>query len=143
MDLANRLKEKGLRITDGRISILDFFQKNPGLGLSIHDLLGEFSGDLDKVTLYRTLHSFEEKGLIHKVIDETGLERYALCEDHCHDDHGHNHEHIHFKCVKCQKTECLDDSNQPKVSLPAGYSQKEANFLILGECARCNEKAGK
>jgi len=139
MDSLNRLKTAGLRITDGRIAILDFFKKNPGLGMSIHDLLAQFSKELDKVTLYRTLHSFESKGLIHKVIDETGLERYALCEEHCHDDHGHNHEHVHFKCIRCNTIECLDETEQPKIILPKGYTKKEANFLILGECARCSK----
>lgn len=139
MDSLNRLKKAGLRITDGRIAILDFFKKNPGLGLSIHDLLAQFSKELDKVTLYRTLHSFEDKGLIHKVIDETALERYALCEEHCSHDEGHNHEHVHFKCTSCNTTECLEGTEQPKITLPKGYSKKEANFLILGECAKCSQ----
>lgn len=139
MDLAKRIKNSGLRITDGRISILGFFEKNAGLGLSIHDLLSVFSEDLDKVTLYRTLHSFEEKGLIHKVIDETGLERYALCEDHCHEHEGHNHEHVHFKCVRCKTIECLEHTHQPTIVLPEGYVKNEANFLVLGECAKCSK----
>jgi Fur family transcriptional regulator, ferric uptake regulator len=138
MSVATRLKESGLRVTEGRLAILNFFQKNSGLGITIHDLLAEFSSDFDKVTMYRTLHSFEEKGILHKVIDETGLERYAICQEHCHDDHGHNHEHVHFKCSVCLKTECLDNHSQPHVKLPEGYSKTEANYLILGVCKACN-----
>jgi Fur family transcriptional regulator, ferric uptake regulator len=137
MNEMERLKSVGLRVTDGRLAILEFFNQRPNLGLSIHDLLENFSAELDKVTLYRTLHAFESSGILHKVIDETGLERYALCEDQCHD-HGHQHEHIHFKCVICNTTECLENSNQPTINLPEGYTKKEANYLILGACSKCN-----
>ena len=138
MSGTNRLKQAGLRVTEGRIAILDFFQKNSRIGITIHDLLAEFSSGFDKVTMYRTLHSFEEKGILHKVIDETGLERYAICEAHCHEDHGHQHEHVHFKCSACQKTECLDEQTEPSLKLPKGYTKTEANYLILGVCRECN-----
>jgi Fur family transcriptional regulator, ferric uptake regulator len=138
MSSSQRLKQASLRITEGRIAILDFFYKNSGLGISIHDLLAEFSSGFDKVTMYRTLHSFEEKGILHKVIDETGLERYALCQEVCHDHNGHQHEHVHFKCTQCQKTECLDEQTRPQLKLPLGYTKTEANYLILGICKDCN-----
>ena len=47
--------------------------------------------NFDRVTLYRLLNSFEEKGLIHKVFDANGDIFYAkcqVCKDHNHqDDH--------------------------------------------------------
>lgn len=130
------LKRSKLRITDGRISILNYFQQHAKKGLSIHDLQAVFSKEYDKVTLYRTIHTFVEKGLIHRILDESGLEKYALCGEHCSDAQ-HNHEHVHFYCLHCGKTECLDERIELTIKLPAHYLKKQANFLISGICASC------
>lgn len=130
------LNHAELRITNGRIAILDFFKKNAKVGLSIHDLLHLFSKEYDKVTLYRTINTFEEKGLIHKIIDESGLDKYALCGENCSDEQ-HNHDHVHFYCLSCGKTECLDENLEITIKLPAHYLKKHSNFVISGICAFC------
>jgi Fur family ferric uptake transcriptional regulator len=91
----------------------------------------------DRVTLYRTLKTFQEKGLIHKVLDDHGATKYAPCSDCTVEEH--HHEHIHFKCNKCGNTVCLEDVNIPKTDLPAGYIVEERNILISGICNKCNK----
>jgi len=39
--------------------------------------------DIDRVTLYRILNAFEEKGIIHKVFDLNGTANYAMCSSNC------------------------------------------------------------
>src|SRR6195952_445238 len=76
--------------------------------------------DIDRVTLYRILNAFEEKGIIHKVFDLNGTANYALCKSHC--DEGHHHdEHLHFNCTNCKNVYCLNDLNLPAINLPAGF----------------------
>ena len=106
------LQSKKLRLTKPRTSVLDFFHSRLGKAISIKELLEFLKADIDKVTLYRTLHTFEDSGLIHRIFDDTGLEKYALCVGTCDDHHdhdAHNHSHIHFKCEKCQETDCISD----------------------------------
>jgi Fur family ferric uptake transcriptional regulator len=135
------LQSRKLRITKPRTAVLELFQTRIGKAISIKELLDVFQTEIDKVTLYRTLHTFEESDLIHRIFDDSGLEKYALCvgtcEDH-HADHVHNHGHIHFKCEKCLETECISDLKMPTIELPAGYETKSTNFVIIGNCARCN-----
>jgi Fur family ferric uptake transcriptional regulator len=50
--------------------------------ISLADLEHTFE-KADKVTLYRTLKTFEANKLIHSIDDETGSVKYALCTESC------------------------------------------------------------
>jgi len=131
----NILEKFNLRHTNSRVEILEVFQKYT-YALSHSDLEESLSGRFDRVTLYRTLKTFLEKGIIHKVLDDEGTLKYALCSHQC-DDLAHHHNHVHFKCNTCGHTQCLDDVIIPAVSLPQGFEAKEFNLLIQGSCNTC------
>jgi len=130
----NLLKTFRLRSTPSRQEILHLFlEKN--YALSHGDIEREISNALDRVTVYRTLKTFLDKGLIHKVLDDEGSLKYALCNDACTVT-GHHHDHIHFKCTRCGQTNCLN-IEVPAVRLPKGYKASEINLLIQGTCEHC------
>ena len=134
--LEHILKHHDLRITQVRLEVLQFFQTNKN-ALTHADLEAYFAKKFDRVTIYRTLTSFLENGLLHKIPDDSGIAKYALCHhegtEHTHDDH-----HVHFKCKKCAKIECLHTLEIPKLQLPRKYKMENANLLIEGICAVCN-----
>ncbi len=134
--LEHILKHHDLRITQVRLEVLQFFQTNKN-ALTHADLETFFAKKFDRVTIYRTLTSFLENGLLHKIPDDSGIAKYALCHHegtaHTHDDH-----HVHFKCKKCEKIECLHSLEIPKLQLPKKYKMENANLLIEGICAVCN-----
>jgi Fur family transcriptional regulator, ferric uptake regulator len=141
MNSAELLKKHGLRLTKPRQSVLERFQEKSGTAISIKELMQLFSHEIDKVTLYRTLHTFEETQLIHRIFDDSGLEKYALCVGTCetHEHHAHhNHAHVHFKCESCEQTECIADAELPVINLPQGYTSKSANFVVIGICGKCS-----
>lgn len=129
------LRRKNLSVTDSRKKILTLF-------LSTHDALAH--GDIekkagekfDRVTVYRTLQSFVEKGIIHAIPTSDNSVRYALCKD-CAEGHHHD-EHVHFVCANCKKTICLDDVVSPTIDLPQGYIAQEVQVVINGICKDCN-----
>src|SRR5688572_17504969 len=92
------LKDFRLRATPSRQEILHLFLKK-AYALSHGDIEKEISNALDRVTVYRTLKTFLDKGLIHKVLDDEGSLKYALCKEACRST-GHHHDHVHFKCVQ-------------------------------------------
>jgi len=129
------LKDFKLRSTPNRQEILHLFlQKN--YALSHGDIEKEIDNSLDRVTVYRTLKTFLDKGLIHKVLDDEGSLKYALCNEAC-TTAGHHHDHVHFKCTLCGQTYCLN-IEVPPVKLPKGYRASEVNLLIQGICERCS-----
>jgi Fur family ferric uptake transcriptional regulator len=129
------LKDYQLRTTTSREAILELFLKN-GFALSYSDIEHEIATSFDRVTVYRTLKTFLDKGVIHKVLDDEGSLKYALCSEPC-STHEHHHEHVHFKCEKCGQTNCLESVTIPQVALPKGFLIKEMNLLIQGRCDKC------
>jgi Fur family transcriptional regulator, ferric uptake regulator len=129
------LKDFKLKSTPGRLAILKAFL-NRNYALSHGDVEREVPTDFDRVTIYRTLKTFLDKGLIHKVLDDEGSLKYALCNEAC-STATHHHNHVHFKCTKCGQTNCLQ-VDIPGVKLPKGYLARELNLLIQGVCEKCN-----
>lgn len=141
MNSTDLLKKHKLRLTKPRLSVLSFFQERSGTAVSIKELMSSFTQEIDKVTLYRTLHTFEESQLIHRIFDDSGIEIYALCVGTCDTDEHHahhNHAHVHFKCETCNQTECIADTELPTIILPLGYQAKSSNFVVIGVCGRCS-----
>ena len=135
-NVSNRLlKSFRLRSTPTRQEILHLFLKKD-YALSHGDIESEIAEDIDRVTVYRTLKTFSDRGLIHKVLDDSGGLKYALCSEACSTTQ-HRHEHVHFKCTQCGQTNCLD-IEIPVVKLPKGYHPKEVNLLIQGTCQNCS-----
>lgn len=131
------LKAHKLRLTDCRVEVLNAFISSGHAALTHGDIEVQLAQQYDRVTIYRTINAFMDSGLLHKVPVDDGTMRYALCSDDC-DSHGHDDDHIHFKCNNCGQTQCLDEMPMPKVKLPDGYTLSEVNFLVQGVCNKCN-----
>ncbi len=129
------LEESGIRSTRPREEVLGIFRQNTA-ALSQPDIEKALAQSVDRVTIYRTLSLFLEKGVLHKVLDDAGAMKYALCREIC-SDHHHAHNHVHFKCTTCGQTECMDKVEIPDLKLPAGYKIQETNLLMSGTCAAC------
>ena len=102
--------------------------------ISLSELEHKFD-KADRVTLYRTLKTFEENKLIHSIDDGTGSVKYALCIDSCMCDPGDLH--VHFKCIECNKIYCLNDIPVPGVKLPVGFKLESINMVVKGVCSNC------
>ncbi|WP_374987995.1 Fur family transcriptional regulator [Marinoscillum sp. MHG1-6] len=128
------LKQHDLRITDCRLDVLDFFIQSEH-AISTRALETQF-GQYDRVTLYRTINSFTDSGIIHSIPDDSGFARYGLCHETCNPK-DHTHDHVHFKCIRCGQIECLPDHHVPTVSIP-GYTIRNTELIINGICKSCN-----
>jgi Fur family ferric uptake transcriptional regulator len=127
-----------LRHTACRLEVVAFFlSKN--FAIAHIDLEHAFKKQFDRVTLYRTLKTFLDKGIIHKVLDDEGTPKYALCPSACTHLQHHHHDHIHFKCNVCGQTTCMEDIFIPEINLPVGFKVLEKNILMAGICPQCSE----
>jgi Fur family ferric uptake transcriptional regulator len=140
MPIAARINETlarhELRATPIRRQVLQVLLSRP-YALSSNDIeqaLGE--AGIDRITLYRTLRTFEQQGVIHRVIDATDIIRYAACATGC-TEHAHHDNHVHFKCTTCQHTYCLTQISIPPVVLPGRFQAERSDYLMSGVCAQC------
>lgn len=129
------LKSHQLRLTDMRMKVLELFLTRSE-ALSQNDL-EQHLGKVDRITLYRTLRTFEEQGLIHKAMDGTDKQKYALCQHDCGQGAHHDH-HAHFHCDTCGKTICVEAIAAPVVAPPPGFSVSETHLVMRGQCDQCN-----
>lgn len=129
------LKKNNMSVTDSRLQILDLFYETEG-ALAHADIEKQTSDKIDRVTIYRTLQTFEEKGIVHTIPTADNSVKYALCKEHCEEGHHHDN-HVHFICESCNKTTCLDDVLVPEVKLPRGFEPHQSNMVVNGLCKEC------
>jgi Fur family ferric uptake transcriptional regulator len=100
------------------------------------DIEKQTDAAFDRVTVYRTLQTFVEKGIIHQIPTTDNSVLYALCKARCEAGHHHD-EHVHFICNLCGKTTCLDDVTVPEVKLPKGFKPQQSAMVVTGVCSEC------
>lgn len=129
------LQDKDISPTAMRILVLKYLQKQ-SKAVSLVDLEKDFQYS-DRTTIYRTLKTFEEKGLIHSIHDGTEAVKYALCAEACKAGN-HYDLHLHFFCYTCKTTYCLPKHQVPEISIPETYQLKELSLVAKGICENCS-----
>ena len=133
--LAATLTRHDLRQTPVRRAVLQVIAASP-FALSGTEMEEQIGTKVDRITLYRTLRTFEEKGLVHRVADNTDTIRYAACSIECSAE-AHFDNHVHFKCISCQHIYCLSQVAIPTVTLPAHFQAVSRDYLLAGTCREC------
>ena len=135
-EVEKTLDNKSVRPTAMRILIYKFMaSKNTAVALT--DIENAFE-KAERTTLYRTLKTFEEKGIVHQIDDGTNISKFALCQPGCNCEIDQDL-HLHFHCSHCDKTVCLTEHKIPHINLPAGYIAEDASLVIKGICDSCSE----
>ncbi|PCI35229.1 MAG: transcriptional repressor [Flavobacteriaceae bacterium] len=130
----DKLSTRGIRPTAMRILVLKYLT-DLGHTTSLLDLETHFL-ESDRSTLFRTLKTFEENGIIHKIEDGTGVIKYGLCTETC--ECSLKDQHFHFYCEKCDETFCLNHMKIPSLELPKNFVLKQSNLVLKGICSNCN-----
>lgn len=152
------LSEKGYRLTDQRILVLDAFLRNEELKnesrngckrkkhLSAEDIaiqLRQEGRRVSRSTVYRTLAILENLGLVNKLDIGDGQSRYEFVQTGKH--------HHHLICIRCGKV--IDVSGKAieaytgKVSVLEDTLSEDFDFDVqnhrlefLGICSECRRK---
>ncbi len=127
------LETKDVNPTAVRIVVLELFFRHKH-ALSLQDLEEKLPWS-DKASLFRTLKTFEQHEILHKIDDGHKAAKYALSVEH-HDEH-HHLVHPHFHCVKCHKTICLDPQKLHFSTVPKGFQITDYSLVIKGVCKDC------
>jgi Fur family ferric uptake transcriptional regulator len=136
-EITTLLNSKKIKSTAMRILVLQFFlDKNTAISLANLEEKFFFS---ERTTLYRTLKTFQEKGLVHQINDGTPSAKYALCNSTC-SSKNHIDLHPHFYCEKCKETTCINTISIPTINIEK-TKINSAELLIKGICDLCNKVA--
>ena len=128
----DRLKASGGRMTKKRELLLGALLTfdRPASAEEIRERAGLAQSDL--VTVYRNLETFENIGMLQRVLLENGTQLFELTAP---DEHYH-----HLICRECHKTERLDLCVNNTVFNQAkkhGYTQIAHLMEVYGVCGQC------
>jgi Fe2+ or Zn2+ uptake regulation protein len=104
-----------------------------GRPLNGGELLAALGRDaMDPASIYRALHVFCERGIVHKIEGTDRTNRFAL--------NTRGHDHPHFSCRSCGRMDCLEGTAVTHHDIHAdGYIVEEESVVLSGLCARCNK----
>jgi Fe2+ or Zn2+ uptake regulation protein len=124
------LKENDIAPSMQRIKILEYLQnyKTHPTADMIYQALADEMPTLSKTTVYNTLKTFTEKGILMALSLFENEVRYEY----------NTEPHIHFKCIRCDKIYDLDKSfNHYNDEMINGHNITEHHVNLKGICKSC------
>lgn len=130
--LLNILKTHGLKKTKARVELLEMLSQHHCLDIS--EIESKIIGSVcDQATLFRTLKTFIDRGIIRK----SKLKKRVLYELSCS-----GHHHHHFICNSCKKIIPFDGCRLDffkKIAKEHGFEIQEHTMEFYGLCKQCKE----
>jgi len=134
-DIEAVLREKGFRVTKGRVELLTFLQHS-GQPLSIQKILTSWKGKApDTVTLYRSLTDLTTAGVVRRIDLNTGVAHFEYTPDRPH--------HHHIVCNDCGVIEEIKECSIEHLEEKILQTSKRFthitthNLEFFGHCKRC------
>lgn len=137
-ELKKLLREKGQKATPARVSILDIFSKKKehlnALMVYKELLKRHKTKDINEVTVYRTLASLEEAGILRRVDLRKESVYFELQDEH----------HHHIVCTNCNsieefENEKIEEALKKIVTKSSRFrSIKEHSLQLFGLCVNCS-----
>ena len=136
MDLQKFLKDKGLKVTKGRLQILEILCaiKKGITAEFIFEQCKKSGASINLSTVYRCLESFEEKEIVDKFSLNDGICYYKI--------KGNEHKHL-LQCSVCDKeveVPCPMKQFEDIVQNETGFTVTEHKLVMKGLCEQCRHK---
>ncbi len=125
------LNDRNLKRTSCREGIIEVVM-TANQALSENEIREKLAGNYDRTTFYRSFKTLEEHKILHKIVVDNQLVKYALDNTVTHKD-----KHAHFYCNECNQVKCMDNVPVQKYQLPDGFFDIETEVLIKGICSNC------
>ena len=128
--LAERLRARGMRMTPQRQQVLAAVRR---LEHATPEQVSEAVPEVDLTTVYRTLETLEQIGLLAHTHLGHGAPSYRLAED----------DHIHVVCHHCNAvvdvpSGLIEDLDR-QLRADRGFRLDRSHLTIFGTCADCLE----
>ncbi len=125
-----------LKRTSCREGIIDVILKSNG-ALSENEIRGKLQGSYDRTTFYRSFKILVDHKILHKIVVDSQLVKYALGRSF------EKTEHAHFYCKECDSVQCVYTIPVSSHNLPSGFSATETEVIIKGTCNLCKNSQDK
>lgn len=131
METQKILQVHDLKRTACREGILSVIQDS-GHARSEKEIKDELTGNFDRTTFYRSFKTLLEKNIIHKIVVNNQVVKYALDNSITK-----KQWHAHFYCLECDSVFCLDNIPMKEPEIPPGFERNETEIIVKGLCREC------
>ncbi len=130
----NLLHSARLYRTNPRVAILALLMQARKPQTADEIAVSLASAGPNKVTIYRTLETLVNAGLVHKVFLQERCRHFEL-SGNC----SRSQYHPHFTCTNCGDTHCLTEMSPPMAKSPhKGFLIRRQRIQLEGLCPKCN-----
>jgi Fur family transcriptional regulator, ferric uptake regulator len=139
--IKDTLKALGIGCTKCRLKVyLLFHTKKKALPISFINKY--FDGILDRISVYRALKLFLQKGILYKLPNINGDIAYALSNTSSINTSNKLVQTSYFLCSHCEKSTLLEILPTKHFKLPTHITVSKSYFCFEGICKQC-EKLNK
>lgn len=136
METKDLLKEKGIKITRGRIVIYNIIKSSDRslTADNIYEKCKEVGDNLNLSTIYRTLEMFDDKKIIEKFNLGDGRYSFSIKQ--------HEHKHI-LECSICHKEIEVPCPMRPIMEIvknETGFVLTDHELVLKGICEKCKNR---
>lgn len=132
-DLIDTLRASGLRITAARRSVCEVIARDHSEHLTAGAIVDRLEGVVDQSTVYRTLETLQEAGVLSHTHLGHGASVFHFADDRPHQ---------HIVCEVCGRVASVDqalfDDVGRAVSAATGFDVDVAHFALVGTCSECS-----
>jgi Fur family ferric uptake transcriptional regulator len=131
------LRKSGHKATPGRLSLL-FLLASANRPLAIHDIIDESKKGLNQATVYRSLESLLEAGIVRRVDMQHAHAHYELAEGAAH--------HHHLICKHCGRVEDVENCDVSAIEKTVlkrskSFASIQTHSLeFFGLCTKCKKR---
>lgn len=138
------LKEKGLKVTNQRLLVLEVLAKSPDKHLTAEEIYEEVKSDYPEIglaTVYRTIQLLLELELVDSINLNDGCIRYEI--GHLYDGETRHHHH-HLICKKCGRVVSFEDDLledlENRIMETRQFQVTDHEVKFYGYCKECLKK---
>ena len=138
------LREKGLKVTNQRIGVLETLASFPDTHLTAEEIYEKVRQEYPEIglaTVYRTIQLLLELHLIDKISLNDGCIRYEIAKL---DDNESKHHHHHLVCLSCGNVFSFEDDLleelEEKIKETMNFEIVDHEVKLYGYCRDCAKK---
>ncbi len=138
------LKEKGLKVTNQRLLVLEVLACHKDRHMTvedIYDLVKEDYPEIGLATIYRTVQLLLEMQLVDRINLDDGCIRYEIGEDMGGEGKHHHH---HLICRTCGTVQPFKDDRldglESHIEEETGFHVLDHELKFYGQCRECLRK---
>lgn len=140
---AQLLREKGLKVTNQRIEVLEALSKGEDAHLTAEEIYDDVRvrcPDIGLATVYRTIQLFLKLQLVDRITMNEGRARYGMGAM----DEKTKHHHHHLICLSCGKVMSFSgdllDTLEEYVYETKGFQVMDHEVKFYGYCQECRQR---